>query len=376
MWDGKQMRGRRARLAGALALAAAVATLALTLASPTGAADAGALGDQVLGPVRDTIIGPLSRRERRATISGEQGYPTGDGHTVQIDVDGGPDHPLNPLAFAGQDREQIARDFAHFLGTRLHGDEMDRLHVFVTDQTGIATDCGGPGILACYRPSDQRITAEPPSDQEPGNGDPSPSFVITHEYGHHIAQNRINRPWDAIDWGPKRWASYEAVCPGARSGRYHPGDEGTYYDENPGEAWAESYAFRAYPPNQVRWDIWDPALKPDQGAFDRIYADVKRPWTNNRTRSWHSEFTAGGGSLKRRRFRTTLDGNASATLWMPSGANYHMRLFSGADDPLAEGHGAWPSERATFKVCGTRRLAARVQRVSGHGPFTIKVSRP
>src|SRR5213076_326793 len=36
--------------------------------------------------------------------------------------------------------------------------------------------------------------------------------VVTHEYGHHIANNRVNDPWPAIAYGTKSWATYEGVC--------------------------------------------------------------------------------------------------------------------------------------------------------------------
>ena len=36
-----------------------------------------------------------------------------------------------------------------------------------------------------------------------------PPTCIAHEYGHHIAAFRDNPPFDALDYGPKYWASYE-----------------------------------------------------------------------------------------------------------------------------------------------------------------------
>ena len=76
--------------------------------------------------------------------------------------------------------------------------------------------------------------------EDPGS-DLSAEAVITHEYGHHIAANRSNAPWLALDWGPKRWASAMQVCAKARQGVLVPGAEDpVQYTENPGEGWAES----------------------------------------------------------------------------------------------------------------------------------------
>ena len=51
----------------------------------------------------------------------------------------------------------------------------------------------------------------------------------------------------AVDWGTERWASLENVCQGKRSGRLYPGDEGSHYFEDPGEAFAEAFAHLPLP---------------------------------------------------------------------------------------------------------------------------------
>ena len=53
--------------------------------------------------------------------------------------------------------------------------------------------------------------------------DLSAEAIIAHEYGHHVAANRSNAPWAALDWGTKRWATYIQVCGRARDGRALPG---------------------------------------------------------------------------------------------------------------------------------------------------------
>ena len=68
-----------------------------------------------------------------------------------------------------------------------------------------------------------------------------PKMIATHEYGHHVAFNRVNPPWQAVDWGTKRWASYANVCTRTAAGSAYPGDEDGHYLQNPGEAFAETY---------------------------------------------------------------------------------------------------------------------------------------
>jgi hypothetical protein len=53
---------------------------------------------------------------------------------------------------------------------------------------------------------------------------------VAHEYGHHVAVHQRNAPWDAYDWGTKRWASYEDA--GVAAGRLLPGDQGAPYAQH------------------------------------------------------------------------------------------------------------------------------------------------
>jgi hypothetical protein len=40
----------------------------------------------------------------------------------------------------------------------------------------------------------------------------TPQEVVRHELGHHVAFNRLNTPWTAVNWGPKAWATDQDVC--------------------------------------------------------------------------------------------------------------------------------------------------------------------
>ena len=118
-----------------------------------------------------------------------------------------------------------------------------------------------------------------PGDQAAGS-DISVDYVITHEYGHHIAAHRSNAPLNALDFGPKRWSSYELVCSNTLDGKLAPADEGANYLSNPGEAWAEAYARLVFPTEAWRFT---PVLKPTQGSALAAMADVAQPWTKRVT---------------------------------------------------------------------------------------------
>ena len=72
------------------------------------------------------------------------------------------------------------------------------------------------------------------------SGGATTSYVVAHEYGHHIAANCSDAPFPAIAYGPKYRASEELVCARTLAGRLAPGDEGSRYGSNPAEACAET----------------------------------------------------------------------------------------------------------------------------------------
>jgi hypothetical protein len=206
-----------------------------------------------------------------------------------------------PVTVAGSftGGEQVAGTVAAFIGTLPHGAELAGLKVVVVPATEINTDCGGTGgdgILGCYSSDSQTMIV--PGDA-PADSSVSVDYVIAHEYGHHIARHRSNAPLPALDYGPKRWSSYELVCRKASDGRLAPGNEGGGYAYNPGEAWAETYARLVFP--DQAWRL-APLLAPDQGAFLAAAADVAQPWTQRTS----TTFT--GTSTRTFELPVTLDG--------------------------------------------------------------------
>jgi hypothetical protein len=194
----------------------------------------------------------------------------------------------------------VAGTYAAFLGTLPHGAELASLKAIIVPAAEINSDCGGEdgdGILACYSSDEQTMII--PGDTS-GEDGVSVNYVIAHEYGHHIARHRSNAPLPAIDYGPKRWSSYELVCTKAEKGKVAPGDEGRGYAYNPGEAWAETYARLVFP--LQAW-ILAPVLKPDQGSYLAASADVAQPWTQRTSTTF-----SGGAGLKAFKLPITLDG--------------------------------------------------------------------
>jgi hypothetical protein len=201
-----------------------------------------------------------------------------------------------PITITGD--PTIAQNYANFLSTLPHGAELADLRVVIVPAAQVNSACGGEdgdGILACYGSDDQTMIVP---DQQQASDIPV-DYVIAHEYGHHIAEHRSNAPLAAIDYGPKRWSSYELVCDKTSDGKLAPGDEGDAYAYNPGEAWAETYARLVYPGEAWRLA---PILAPDKGSYLSAAADVLTPWTQR------TSTTFSGSGTQTFKLPITLDG--------------------------------------------------------------------
>jgi hypothetical protein len=309
--------------------------------------------------VRDTVlrVSPRTRALRLAAGWWGGRYTTATGETVAI---------YTSEAYAAD--EQANQTLADYLAGLVHGPELARLTVYVAPLDLLRTICGSDGVAGCYSPSRETMVV-PGEDVENG---PTVAQIVAHEYGHHVATNRVNTPWQAVDWGTKRWASYVGICAGVASGELAPGDEAEQYELNPGEGFAE--AFRAL--NEVRagattvaWPIVDERFFPDPTALDLIALDVTQPWVASTRTVVAGTFSAAGHAVRRVRIATPLDGLFRITLKSPAG-RARLELLSPGGSVL--GRGASVSRT----VCGQRTLTARVTRIGKPGRFSLEISRP
>lgn len=263
--------------------------------------------------------------------------------------------------------------WAEFLGGLIHGSELASVTLFLAPFREVQSVCGR-GAAACYSPRERLIVT--PGDDLP---EISAETIVTHEYGHHVAANRSNAPWEAIDWGTKRWATAENVCSRTQAGQLFPGNESTLYELNPGEGFAESYRLlheRKAGVPETPWLVVDRRLYPSAAALAGLEQDVLNPWLANTTSVITGTVTA------RRRISTSavatpLDGSLRVTFRAPARARFSVALLRGST--VVGRAVAGPSSRTralSTTVCGTRNFRVRVTRLAGAGRFTATVSKP
>jgi hypothetical protein len=336
-----------------------VASAAKPLAQP--------LRDEVpLGSTFKDRVFASSPRTAHAALSGKWfSYPTKDGGTVQAAISDN---------YGNQLDTHIVQSYVDFLDSLDHGAELHTLRIFIAPPEEVLSECGGQeGTLACYD-SRTKMMFVPGAEPDTGASGVTLSYIVAHEYGHHIAASRSNTPFSAFAVGPKYWASYEMVCDRSLKGLLAPGNEAQFYRSNPGEAWAETYAQLKYP--EVSWQ-YDPILKPDAAAFDAARRDVLTPWTAPTTKVFTGTFGKRGSNTKRFGFDLTLDGSISFRLKGPRTSNYNLVLSSNG---RSQGRTSRSDSRdsvsyeAACRQDATERVTVAVKRVKGSGPFTVRVS--
>jgi hypothetical protein len=283
-------------------------------------------------------------------------YATGDslGTFVQIQVSDS--YPVD---------DALPQDWATYLGTLVHGPELARLTLNLMPLSDVQAKCGSQA-LACYDPSEETIYASPEDQLD----SPPAKEIVTHEYGHHVANNSNDAPWDALDYGTKRWSSYENICAKAAAGTASPGDEGSHYFQNSGEAFAESYRVLNLQKLGVPssgWDIVDPSFYPDATALTLLQEDITTPWVAPTVSKLHGSF--GTGVVRTFRVQTQLDGTFTARLISPTQAKMRLALYNAGTLVLR-------GTSIRYEICGERSLTLKVERFSGRGAFTISVSKP
>jgi hypothetical protein len=214
--------------------------------------------------------------------------------------------------------------------------------------------------------------------ETPPNSPVPVEYIITHEYGHHIANHRRNALGSAFTLGPEYWATSQFICAGVlRPPVFFPGDEDQHYLENPGEGWADTYAHLPENGFESAPFQFSPLFHRDAAAFNAIRDDVLQPWTGDVTRT--ASGTLGNSSQKRFGLVVSLDGPVIARLNGPSGANYDLQVRLGSKT-VDSTHTAGSNDRVAGTLCSTprqpppNRLTIVVIRRSGSGPFKLKLT--
>lgn len=248
-----------------------------------------------------------------------------------------------------------------FLDGIPHGRELADLTLYVAPAAAVSRMCGEEAY-GCYFYDDESIVVI---------GDdvelPRPLTVLqvlAHEYGHHVANNRSNPPWEAVMRGTKRWASVTDVCACVREGSL-----GDRYDRDPGEGFAETYRVLVDRQRGVPyvWPIVDGVLAPTAKRSRAARLDVLQPWVP---------------ITKRRRARLPLPGRVwTWTMHTPWDGRLAVTVRSAPSTRIrvtvvnpSTGRVATSGiNRATTLVCGERTLRLEVRTVSGAGRFTLTV---
>lgn len=239
-----------------------------------------------------------------------------------------------------------------------HGSELGTLTIVFAKPAEVERMCG-ERALGCYSSASSTIVTP---GEDPGGGRDMET-VLAHEYGHHVAANRVNPPWSASAYGPKRWATYKHVCQRVAEGRAFPGDEGANYSANPGEAWAQTYAtavqtLQSWPdaswPSVGPW-TYDIVFFPDQQSLVLAREDATTPWTASatRTRTWTGRFTSGRRTVTKR-LAATYDGTLSATVVKPFGGRLALREASTGKLLARSGM------NLSYTICGERQLTLTI----------------
>ena len=314
-------------------------------------------------PIHDTLISPPQTQALALAPTGYWGgvYRTSAGENVTVYASN--TYPMDPA---------LGQRWADFLGSLVHASELSKVTVMLSTADQISRVCG-QDALACYSARGALLYAP----GEDPNSSLSAEAVITHEYGHHVAANRDNAPWDALDWGPKRWDSSMQVCAATKQGRLSPGAEDPVrYEQNPGEGWAETYRVlnqRRLGVPESPWEIVTQALYPTDAALAAAQLDVTSPWEGSSTT------TRTGAVTRTSRTRaytvaTPLDGTLKLTLRTSAGLRVSVDVLA-SSTRVAHVTGAGTLSRSTT-VCGTRSYRVRVTELKGRGSFQLAASKP
>lgn len=348
--------GRWPRL-GPLALGALLLSVLAGGARPAAGSDA-PFAQVESHRIVDAALGPREQRKLHASSWQGGSYTASTGEKVRVLVSAS-----YPDAFAAGQR------WADFFASLLHGSELGLVTAYVLTPAEMEDLCGS-NALGCYGGGELAFMGETVDGV-------TPEEVARHEYGHHVAANRANPPWRAIDTGPKRWASAANVCMRTLQGTAYPGNEGPFYTLNPGEAFAEAYRVL----NELEagatdfsWSLVDGSFYPDAAALEAAEHDVVAPWAASETRTVRARFN--GKKVWKMTVPTPFDGNLAVSLKFPRGALHELTVLS-ADGRTVLGQGLWSGgaeKRLAATVCGQRSVVVRVIRRGSAEQFSLRIT--
>lgn len=340
------------------------ATVAATLAAANTSAGAGvALPAPAPAPgkIQSTRLTSQGRQLLGRTRWLSTRYVTATGESVKVNVS--PAYAADPGA---------AQRWSIFFASLIHGAELALLDAYVAPLDEVQAICRAEAF-GCYGLNHLVTMGE-------ANQGVSAESVATHEYGHHIAANRINPPWLALDWGTKRWASSVDVCSRVGAGMAFPGDEGLNYSFNPAEAYAESYRVLIETGGSAlgyEWPIVDPSFRPSAESLAAIREDVLHPWTGPRTRLIRSAFLRQSHTWSTQ-IATPLDGELRLRLTVPGGGADDVTLLS-SDGGTVLATSSWDmsgGKSVGYRICGVRFVKVRVTRGGPPARFSLRVTAP
>ena len=342
-------------LSAALLLGAGAAAAAVE--RQPGAAHAFRLAADANAPLRANRLAQVPITFRGGPIT------TSTGETVDVRVsDALPVETSTPEAWA------------EFLTKLTHGPEIASLTTYIVSFDEVQQICGSRA-LGCYGRDEMVAPGEVAADI-------TAEEIVRHEYGHHIAANRSNAPWTAVEWGPKRWASAANVCARVSRREAYPGDQGSNYARNPGEAWAEAYRLmdeRKVGITTATWQIVAPSFFPNDVALQAAELDVVQPWTAQRTtvstRVFGRRTRRRSGGSRSRRSSTAICGSARRCR---TAGRTRSRSFAPIGARVIA-RAQWTGQRVKRldgSICGQRSLFVRVTQRGALGRVRVSVTTP
>ena len=253
----------------------------------------------------------------------------------------------------------LALQWADFMTSLVHGSELATVTVILEPLAEVQQTCGRQA-LACYSARTATIVA--PGDDV--GAQTSAKGVLTHEYGHHVAASRLNPPFASVDYGTKRWSSYENVCAKTSSGDLFPGAEDLrHYALNPGEAFAESYRVlneQKLGLPQEPWDVVTTTLYPDATALSLLEQDVSTPWTANSARKLVGTLNS---KTRSRTYSVSVpyDGTLKVSPRQSRSVNVGVALLSGGSTVATKGLKGASGASLSTTVCGQRAFKVRMK---------------